>query len=47
MRIRKFTMHTICLAEYMTLLNGEEDWQGVAELILRSAERLKRAGADF
>ena len=41
------TMHTICLAEYMKLLNGKEDWQGVAELMLQSAEVLRRAGADF
>jgi len=41
------TMHTICLAEYMKFLNGQEDWQGVAELILCSADRLKRAGAQF
>ena len=41
------TMHTICLAEYMKFLNGQEDWQGVAELMLCSADRLKRAGADF
>jgi len=43
----EITMHTISLAEYMNFLNGQEDWQGVAELILRSADRLKRAGADF
>ncbi len=41
------TMHTISLAEYMKFLNGKLDWQGVAELMLRSAEKLKRAGADF
>ena len=41
------TMHTICLAEYMKFLNGQEDWQGVAELMLCSADRLKRAGAQF
>lgn len=43
----EITMHTISLAEYMNFLNGQEDWQGVAELMLRSADRLKRAGADF
>lgn len=43
----EITMHTISLAEYMSFLNGQEDWQGVAELMLRSADRLKRAGADF
>ena len=41
------TMHTICLAEYMKFLNGRQDWEGVAGLMLRSAETLKRAGADF
>lgn len=41
------TLHTISLAEYMTFLDGREDWEGVAELMLRSADRLKRAGADF
>ena len=43
----EITMDTISLAEYMKFLNGRLDWQGVAELMLRSAERLKRAGADF
>ena len=43
----EITMHTISLAEYMKFLNGKVDWQGVAELMLRSAEKLKRAGADF
>ena len=43
----EISMHTISLAEYMNFLNGQEDWQGVAELILHSADRLKRAGADF
>lgn len=41
------TMHTIALAEYMKpILNGS-DWVAVGELMLRSAEALKRAGADF
>lgn len=43
----ELTMHTISLAEYMKFLNGREDWEGIAGLMLRSAEALKRAGADF
>ncbi|HEY2498163.1 MAG TPA: amino acid racemase [Candidatus Angelobacter sp.] len=41
------TMHTICLAEYMKPIDAGANWQGVADLMLRSAEALKRAGADF
>ncbi|HEU4417058.1 MAG TPA: amino acid racemase [Candidatus Angelobacter sp.] len=41
------TMHTISLAEYMKPLEHGEDWKGVGELMLRSAEALKRAGPDF
>ena len=41
------TMHTIALAEYMKPIDTGEGWQPVAELMLRSAEALKRAGADF
>ncbi|SRR6266853_541374 len=41
------TMHTISLAEYMKPIETGNDWNGVAELMLRSAEALKRAGADF
>jgi aspartate racemase len=41
------TMHTICLAEYMKFLNGNQDWQSVARLMLQSAEVLRHAGADF
>jgi aspartate racemase len=41
------TMNTISLAEYMKYLQGDYDWKGIAELMLRSAEALKRAGADF
>jgi len=46
----EITMHTLALAEYMKHLSpiaGKDDWQAVAELMLRSAETLKRAGADF
>ena len=41
------TMHTISLAEYMKPIENSGDWKAVAELMLRSAEALKRAGADF
>ena len=41
------TMHTICLAEYMKPIDAGAGWEPVAELMLRSAEALKRAGADF
>ncbi len=42
----EITMHTIPLSDYMKPIY-EDDWMGVAELMLRSAEVLKRAGADF
>jgi len=44
------TMHTIALAEYMKHLSpiaARDDWQAIAGLMLRSAEALKRTGADF
>jgi aspartate racemase len=44
------SMHTIPLAEYMSHLApiaARDDWQAIAGLMLRSAETLKRAGADF
>lgn len=43
----EITMHTIALAEYMKLLEPGEDWMRVSKLMLRSAETLQRAGADF
>jgi aspartate racemase len=40
------SLHTHPLAEYMKFVrNG--DWAGVAELMMSSAEKLARAGADF
>ena len=40
------SMHTHSLAEYMKFIpNG--DWSGVAQLMMSSAEKLARAGADF
>ena len=41
------TLNTISLAQYMEPIYAGNDWKGVAELMLRSAETLKRAGADF
>src|SRR5215467_1176474 len=41
------TMHTICLADYMKPIDAGAGWKPVAELMLRSAEVLKRAGANF
>lgn len=40
------TMHTPSLAEYVRCLD-RDDWQGVGELMLASAEKLARIGADF
>jgi aspartate racemase len=41
------TLHTIALADYMQHLAQGEDWKAIAELMLRSAATLERAGADF
>jgi aspartate racemase len=43
----EITLHTIALAEYMKCLSAREDWKAVAELMLRSARALERAGAEF
>jgi aspartate racemase len=40
------SMHTHPLARYMERIDSD-DWAGVAELMLSSAEKLARAGADF
>jgi aspartate racemase len=40
------SMHTHSLAEYMKCIY-RDDWQGVAELMLSSAGKLAKAGADF
>lgn len=40
------SMHSHSLADYVTCLE-RDDWQGVGELMLSSAEKLARAGADF
>src|SRR5215472_3036557 len=41
------TMHTISLAEYMEPIESGAGWEPVGELMLRSAQALKRAGAEF
>ena len=40
------SLHGFSLARYMTHIDAN-DWAGVAELMLASAEKLARAGADF
>lgn len=40
------SMHTHPLAEYMKFIDTG-DWAGVAELMMSSAEKLARTGADF
>jgi aspartate racemase len=40
------SMHTHSLAEYMKYIN-RGDWQGVGELMLSSANKLAKIGADF
>src|ERR1700758_1905459 len=40
------SLHSFSLAEYMKSIDTG-DWAGVAELMLRSAEKLAKAGTDF
>jgi len=40
------SMHTHSLAQYMSCIYAN-DWPGVAELMLSSADKLAKAGADF
>ncbi len=40
------SMHTHSLADYMRFVDSN-DWAGVADLMMSSAEKLARAGADF
>ncbi|MGB9406160.1 MAG: hypothetical protein WCA89_01425, partial [Terracidiphilus sp.] len=42
----EISMHTHSLAEYMKCID-RGDWQGVAELMLSSAGKLAKTGADF
>ena len=39
-------MHTHCLGEYMEHIY-RDDWQGVADLMLSSANKLAKCGAEF
>jgi aspartate racemase len=40
------SLHSFSLAKYMKCIDAN-DWAGVAELMLASAEKLAKAGADF
>jgi aspartate racemase len=40
------TMHTYPLSEYMKFVRAD-DWDGVANRMISSAEKLKKTGADF
>src|SRR5690242_14711305 len=42
----EISLHGHSLAEYMKFIY-QDDWVGVAQLMLSSAEKLARAGADF
>jgi len=42
----EISMHTHSLAEYMKCID-RNDWQGVGELMLSSANKLAKIGADF
>lgn len=42
----ELSMHTFALAEYMNCIY-RGDWQGVADLMLSSAQKLAKIGADF
>jgi aspartate racemase len=42
----EISMHNYCLAEYMDFIY-RDDWQGVANLMLSSSNKLAKAGADF
>ena len=42
----EISMHTPSLADYVACLD-RDDWQGVGELMLASADKLAKIGADF
>src|ERR1035441_6387246 len=42
----EISMHTHCLGEYMEHIY-RDDWQGVADLMLSSANKLAKCGAEF
>jgi aspartate racemase len=43
----QITIHSFPLGDYMRFLSSRLDWEGVAGLLLESAEKVARAGADF
>ena len=45
-RTRKISMHSPSFAKYDKLME-RDDWQGVGDLMLESADKLARIGADF
>ncbi len=42
----EISMHTFSLAQYVRYID-RDDWKGVADLMLSSAEKLAKVGADF
>ncbi len=42
----EISMHTFCLSKYMQYIESD-DWKGVSTLMLSSAEKLAKIGADF
>ena len=40
------SLHNLPLSDYMEFIN-HGDWEGVADLMLSSAEKLHKAGAEF
>jgi aspartate racemase len=42
----EISLHSHSLAQYMKYIDGD-DWAGVAELMLSSAEKLAKSGTDF
>ena len=42
----EISLHNHCLGEYMEHIYSD-DWQGVADLMLSSADKLAKTGADF
>ncbi len=42
----EISLHTFSLADYVSCLN-ENDWKGVSDLMLASATKLAKVGADF
>src|SRR4030095_16287006 len=42
----EITMNSVPLAEHMRYIRSD-DWKGLAEILLRSADKVAQAGADF